>query len=180
MTDEPRTVSSTDLIFEAVRELRSLDQVATRETVAELTGLKQSIVDDRLRALVDDGKLKRLMRGIYELVVHHAPPRTISKTILDDGTVKYDIGDDVMTLTPQEARRLAELSVGAAQTALMIQSSKEHLFLATELSAKVERLQRVIKSMRVEMSAPQLSLFDAAAKDAGVELAERVSTSDPA
>lgn len=160
--------SSTDIILEAVKELHSLDQVATRDTVAELTGLKLGIVDDRLRTLANDGRLRRLVRGVYEPVARHPPTRTISKTILDDGTVKYDIGDEVLTLTPQEARRLAELSVGAAQTAVMIQSSKEHLFLATELSAKVERLQRVIKSMRAEMSAPQLGLFDAAVEAAGL------------
>lgn len=65
----PKALTSTQRIFDAVRDLREVDQIATRETVAELTGLKLSIVDDRLRALVDDGKLKRLLRGIYELGV---------------------------------------------------------------------------------------------------------------
>lgn len=45
-------------------ELRELEQVATRESVTELTGLKLSIVDDRLRTLVNDGRLKRLIRGV--------------------------------------------------------------------------------------------------------------------
>ena len=62
------TASSTDRVFDAVRELRALAQIATRETVAELTGLRLGIVDDRLRTLVDDGRLKRLLRGVYELV----------------------------------------------------------------------------------------------------------------
>ena len=62
-----KPIPSTERIFQAVRELRAMDQIATRETVAELTGLKMTVVDDRLRALVDDGKLKRLLRGVYEL-----------------------------------------------------------------------------------------------------------------
>ena len=63
-----KAITSTQRVLDAVRDLRELDQIATRETVAELTGLKMGIVDDRLRALVDDGKLKRLLRGVHDLV----------------------------------------------------------------------------------------------------------------
>ena len=65
-TKTSKPIPSTERIFQAVRELRAMDQIATRDTVAELTGLKMTVVDDRLRALVDDGKLKRLLRGVYE------------------------------------------------------------------------------------------------------------------
>ena len=147
-TDQQQPVPSTQRVYEAVRELRAMDQIATRESVAELTKLKLSIVDDRLRALVDDGKLKRLLRGIYELVEVFPPARTISKTVLPNGAVVYDIGDDVLTLSPQEARVLAELSMGAAGTAVLIQSTNQHLFLATELAAQVEKQGRELKTMR--------------------------------
>ena len=142
------TIPSTERIFEAVRELRAMDQIATRETVAELTGLKLTIVDDRLRALVDNNRLKRLLRGVYDLVEHFPAPRAISKTVLGNGAVVYDIGNEVLTLSPQEARVLAELSMGAAGTAVMIQSTNQHLFLATELAAKVEAQSREIKALR--------------------------------
>jgi hypothetical protein len=62
--------------------------------------------------------------------------------------VVYDVGDDVLTLTPQEARRLAEISMGAAGTAVMIDSTRQHLMLATELAAKVERLEREVEAYR--------------------------------
>lgn len=141
-----KPIPSTERIFQAVRELRAMDQVATRETVAELTNLKLSVVDDRLRALVDDGKLKRLLRGVYELVESFPEPRAISKTVLPNGAVVYDIGDEVLTLSPQEARVLAELSMGAAGTAVLINSTNQHLYLATELAAKVERLEREMRA----------------------------------
>ena len=60
--------NSTEQVYAAVQELREQGQIANRESVMELTGLKLSIVDDRLRALVDDGRLRRLIRGVYELV----------------------------------------------------------------------------------------------------------------
>ena len=149
-----KPIPSTERIFQAVRELRAMDQIATRETVAELTGLKLSVVDDRLRNLVDDGKLKRLLRGVYELVESFPEPRTISKTVLPNGAVVYDIGDDVWTLSPQEARVLAELSMGAAGTAVLINSTNQHLYLATELAAKVEKMEREMKALKAHKPNP--------------------------
>ena len=149
-----KPIPSTERIFQAVRELRATDQIATRETVAELTGLKLSVVDDRLRNLVDDGKLKRLLRGVYELVESFPEPRAISKTVLPNGAVVYDIGDDVWTLSPQEARVLAELSMGAAGTAVLINSTNQHLYLATELAAKVEKMEREMKALKAHKQNP--------------------------
>ena len=158
-----KPIPSTERIFQAVRELRAMDQIATRETVAELTGLKLSVVDDRLRNLVDDGKLKRLLRGVYELVESFPEPRAISKTVLPNGAVVYDIGDDVWTLSPQEARVLAELSMGAAGTAVLINSTNQHLYLATELAAKVERLEREMKAHKAHKANPlQMDLLEQA------------------
>ncbi|KZK32018.1 hypothetical protein A4F85_04700 [Delftia sp. GW456-R20] len=151
MQSEPKSgkpITSTDRIYDAVRELRSLEQIATRETVAELTGLKMAVVDDRLRTLVDDGKLKRLLRGVYELVEVYPATRVISKTVLPTGYVKYDIGDFVLTLTPVEDRVLAQLGMGAAGQAILINSANQHLYLATELAAKVEKLERELKAHR--------------------------------
>lgn len=149
-----KPIPSTERIYQAVRELRAMDQIATRETVAELTGLKLSVVDDRLRNLVDDGRLKRLLRGVYELVESFPEPRAISKTVLPNGAVVYDIGDDVWTLSPQEARVLAELSMGAAGTAVLINSTNQHLYLATELAAKVEKLEREMKALKAHKPNP--------------------------
>lgn len=147
-TSAAPAITSTQRIFDAVRDLRELDQIATRETVAELTGLKMGIVDDRLRALVDDGKLKRLLRGIYELVETWPEPRELSCTMLSTGWVKMELGDDLLKLTPTEARRAARALGGFAEDARVTESTKAHLFLATELAAKVERQEREMKAMR--------------------------------
>ena len=144
----PKAITSTQRVFDAVRDLRELDQIATRETVAELTGLKMSVVDDRLRALVDDGKLKRLLRGVYELVETFPEPRPIYCGILPNGMVKLEVGESVETFTPSEARRAARALGGFAEDARAIESTRAHLFLATELAAKVERQGREMKAMR--------------------------------
>jgi len=153
-----KPIPSTIRVLEAVRELRAKDQIATRETVAELTGLKLSIVDDRLSALVGDVKLKRLLRGVYELVEEYPPTRNISKTILDSGYIMIEIAgrdgaqDVVLHLTPSEDRALAMLSVGATGQAILINSTNQHLYLATELAARVERLERENKAIRAQRS----------------------------
>ena len=177
MADEQaasKPVTSTQRVHHAVRELRALEQIATRETVAELTGLKLAIVDDRLRTLVDDGKLKRLMRGVYELVEEYPETRAISKTVLPTGYVKYDIGDYVLTLTPAEDRVLSQLGIGAAGQAVMIHSTNQHLYLATELAAKVEKLERELKAQRSarQMDTRQMDLLGVTGPEDAIYSAE--------
>jgi hypothetical protein len=157
-TSQP--ITSTQRVYEAVAELRALEQHATRETVADLTGLKLTVVDDRLGALVDDGRLKRVLRGHYELVETFPPARDISKTILTDGRVKYEIGDDVLTLTPKEDRALSSLTAGAATQAIAIESSRQTSILVTELAAQLEKLKRehaALKAFRAQRT--QLDLL---------------------
>lgn len=86
----------------------------TRHTIAELTQLPMVVVDDRLRALAEDGRIKRLVRGVYAVVKQYPPTRPMSKTVLADGFVKIEIGDEVLTLTPREDRVLGGLMAGSA------------------------------------------------------------------
>lgn len=109
-----------EMVYEAVCDLVASEQFATRLTVAEMTGLPLSIVDDRLKTLVNEDRIKRIIKGFYAPHVVHPPARAISRTDLPDGMVKLEIGDDVLTLTPREARRLAEMMAGAGASAALI------------------------------------------------------------
>lgn len=111
---------STDQIYAAVQELRELGQEATRHTIAQLTGLKMTVVDDRLRTLADDGRLRRLVRGVYDLEKPYPPPRPMFFGILADGFVKLEVGDDVLTLSPTETRRLARGLGGFAEDSRLL------------------------------------------------------------
>ena len=108
------TASTTTAIYEAAQELHAMGTEITRHTIAELTQLPTVVVDDRLRALAEDGRIKRLVRGVYAVVKQYPPTRPMSKTVLADGFVKIEIGDEVLTLTPREDRVLAVLMAGAA------------------------------------------------------------------
>lgn len=161
-TPEPGKSNSTQRVLDAVTALRHQEQIATRETVHVIVGGKMSVVDDRLRALVDDGKLKRLLRGVYELVEQFAPPRAMSGTIQDDGSVMLEIGDHVIKgLSPLEARRAARLLGGFAEDERVIENGRQHLFLATQLAATVEQQGREIKALQLALKqgpSPQMSL----------------------
>ena len=98
------TKSNAEAILEAIEDLHNQEQIVTRETLAQLTNLKLSIIDDRLSYLVDSGYIIRVQRGVFVPAPKHRPSRLMSKTVLPDGTVKIDIGDDeVLTLTDRKS-----------------------------------------------------------------------------
>lgn len=156
---------TTEAVFAAVKELRAMQQPANREAVERITGLKMAIVDDRLRVLVNDHKrLYRIERGLYELVEVFPEPRAISKTILPSGMVVYDIGNEVIQLTPQEARVLGELSVGAAASAIMIKDSDDFRVQLSQQATTIKVLQGQIKALEYTFKASknirQMALLD--------------------
>lgn len=143
-----RAASSTTLVLEAVCELHAKEQVATRDTVAELTGLKLAIVDDRLRDLVDKELLRRVIRGVYVPVTQHPPARVMCKRVMADGMVEIEIGNDVLLLTPKEDRMLADLQAGAAAQAIAISTGRQHSMMATEFAGRIQRLENENRVLR--------------------------------
>ncbi len=161
-----KSASSTQAVFDAVCELNALEQPATRETVAEITSLKLSIVDDRLGALVDDGQIRRILRGVYVPVVTYPPARNISKEIQSDGMVMYEFsnntGSVVLKLTPREDRVLAALNAGTATQLIAIENNRNQSILLTAMAAEMDRIKKENQALRKARGAtqeqPQLSL----------------------
>ncbi len=152
--------STTALVLEAVQDLHALEQIVTRETLTELTGLKLSVVDDRLGTLADDGAVLRVQRGVYVPAPQHPPARPMSKTVMPDGMVKIEIGDEVLTLTPREDRALANLMAGAAAQAVAIETGRNTALLAAELGEEVKRLRRQVNAFEARIDPKQGQLFD--------------------
>jgi len=98
-------------------------------------GLKLSTVDDNLKALKEDSLIWAPERGVYRPVAVHPPARAISKTILPGGLIKLEIGDEVLTLTPQENRMLAELQAGAAAQVAALEGANAVLEMANMVQA---------------------------------------------
>lgn len=140
--------STSQIVYEAALDLHNAEQEVTRERVAEVTGLKMTIVDDRMGHLVDTGRLYRAQRGVYRPVPQHPPARTMSKTLLPDGTASIEVGDDhVLLLSPKEQRMLGNLVASSGYEFSMIelgqQVAGENALLKCELKVlrrEVERL----------------------------------------
>lgn len=152
--------SSTIMILEACIDLHNQGQLITRDTLqVALPLLTKGKIDDRLSYLVDNDYLNRVERGVYVPVQKHRAARMISKTVLDDGTVKLEIGDEVvLTLTPKEARDLGGLMVSDAMQYSNIELGRSMSFVTNNIASQVNRLARSIE--RIHEDKIQGGLFD--------------------
>ncbi|MBP7467368.1 MAG: hypothetical protein KA800_03465 [Thauera sp.] len=140
--------STAETILEAIQDLHAREQLVTRETLAEVTGLKLTTIDDRLGYLLDNGKIRRVQRGVFVPMEQHKPARPISRTLCPDGTTVLEIGDAVMILTPRESRMLGEVMTGAAQQFVAIEIGHEGARLNAVLSAQVSDVRRELRQLQ--------------------------------
>lgn len=137
-------------ILDTVQELHNLEQIVTREAVREVTGLALTTVDDRLAVLVDRGDITRIGRGVFVPAVRHPPARPISKTVLPDGSVKIEIGDVLLDLTPREDRHLAAMMAGSGQQLASIELGHESATQIAALRMRVGRLEAELRGRNGE------------------------------
>jgi hypothetical protein len=136
---------TSDLVLEAIKDLTSHEQIATRETVQHITGVKLTLVDDALKTLTNKQLIARVQRGVYVLIHQHPEARIVSMTQLPDGTIKLDVGDDVYTLTPREARLVATALAGIQMQAAVIESGHQAAITNGLLSVRMHQLEREVR-----------------------------------
>lgn len=139
--------NSTDVIFDAVVDLHNNEQIVTRTTLAAILDVKIGIIDDRLSYLVDTDRIMRVERGVYVPVIQHPVSRIMSKMVLPDGTIKIEIGDDVLTLTPKEARTLGNLVVAEAMQYSNIELGHNMAMIQSSLTGQVRSLARSVEKL---------------------------------
>ena len=132
------TPGARNRVYQAAVDLTNQHRPASRQLIAKLTGFKLAVVDDHVKNLKNDGLLSHVVNGVVELTEHFSPDRPISITELPSGMVKYEIGDDVLELTPSEARRTGRMMGGFAQDAHVISGEREGRSRATQV-AHLER-----------------------------------------
>ena len=140
--------STAETIFEAIQDLHASEQLVTRETLAEVTGLKLTTIDDRLGYLLDNGKIRRVQRGVFVPMEQHKPARPISRTLCPDGTTVLEVGDTVMTLSPRESRMLGEVMAGSSQQYAAIEIGHESARMNAVLSAQVSDVRRELRQLQ--------------------------------
>jgi hypothetical protein len=96
----PRSKEHRENIYQAVVDLHNRNLKASRQLIADLTGLKLSIVDDHLGTLKTLGRIRTLYAGVFEPVIEFTLDRAISVTRLPGSLVKLELGDEIVTLNP--------------------------------------------------------------------------------
>lgn len=147
-TSDMSSQSTTGQVLEAVQELHALEQMVTRESLATILDMPPVVIDDRIGTLINAGMVVRVRRGVYLPAERHDAARVMSKTLLPDGTVKIDIGDEVLTLTPKEDRMLAAIQAGVVMQAASIEAGHQTALIAAELSLQVKTLRREVSALK--------------------------------
>lgn len=107
--------TTAEIVLEAIHELHAKELGVTRQALLEKTGLKLTVIDDRLALLVDNGQVLRIQRGVFVPAPPHRPTRIFSKTFLPNGLTVITIGDDhVLSLTRREHDILGALTAQKA------------------------------------------------------------------
>lgn len=114
--DDAKKVSTTDAVFQSIWEARERGQVASRSTIQAETRLPLTIVDDRIKHLKAVGKIRLAgnVPGIFEPCEDRGEDRAISHTILPNGRVKLEIGDNCIDVSMREAKNIGLSFAGFA------------------------------------------------------------------
>lgn len=140
-------ITNKQMVLDAVVDLSNQEQSVTRETLSVVIDLPLAIIDEKLTSLVNDGLVHRIQRGVYLPTIKHNQARIISKIVLPCGTVKVDIGDDVWTLTPKEARILGSLMAADAMQYSNIEIGHHAALTTAKMDLEMKEMRKVLRGL---------------------------------
>ena len=140
-------ITNKQMVLDAVVDLNNQEQSVTRETLSVVIDLSLAIIDEKLTSLVNDGLIHRIQRGVYVPTVKHNQARIISKIVLPCGTVKVDIGDDVWTLTPKEARILGSLMAADAMQYSNIEIVHHAALTTAKMDLEMKEMRKMLRDL---------------------------------
>lgn len=154
-------LTTTKQILEAVIDLHAQEQIVTRDKIGEiLPHLTLQKISDRLSYLIETNQISRAERGVYVPVITHAPSRPICKYILPDGTVKIELGDQIITMTPKESRYLGNLMVAEAMQFSNIELGHTVSAMQNQVVDQMRRFERKLEKIVGRKKDDQLGMFD--------------------
>lgn len=138
--------SSRDQVYDAILELTDSETPAKAPDIARVTGLAMPIVYDSIKALKQRGRIFS-DNGAFFAADEVQETQAVSHTILPDGRVKLEKGDQVMDLNPREARALAKTLAGSVEQAAVILMQHRQ----NEMQAQIRRLHRLVERLRQQV-----------------------------
>lgn len=129
-------------IWEAIMDLFHQEQVVTRETLCEVTGLRLSIIDDHVGRMVDNEQLRRVRSGVFVPIPRMDPPRPVSGSLTTDGFFVLEVGDQVLVMQPREARQAGALLSGQFMQFTTAQLGHDLNLMVNNVHAELKQLKR--------------------------------------
>lgn len=149
--------STAQRIWDAITDLYDQEQVVTRETLAEVTGLKMTIIDDHVGRMVDNEQLRRVRAGVFVPIPRYDPPRLVYGSMTTDGFFVLEVGDQVVVMQPREARQAGALLAGQFAQFSNIQSGHEAGVVVAEVYARMKRLEKELAALKAKQE-PQAQM----------------------
>ena len=159
------------IIWDTILALRENGQAISRQRLMELTGLRYTLVDDHISRWIEEGRMRRVVDGVYELTEPMPEPRATSVTDLHNNMVLIEVGDQELRVYQPEARALARQLGGFALQFAQLQTQHDMSALLVEatvrnraLADRVSDLERELRNTRQELevlASPQKTLIPA-------------------
>lgn len=147
LTDK-KPYTNRDRVLEAVRALHELEQPVTRDSIADHTGLRRSIVEESIKSLREAELIYCPERGVYRPMTQYAQARPVSYTRLPNGITKLEVGDELLELVPAEAREVAKALHGTHLEQVMVEQGHAAAVLAGKLALDVQRLRQKVAELQ--------------------------------
>ncbi|MFT3815251.1 MAG: hypothetical protein QM740_18035 [Acidovorax sp.] len=138
------------IIWDTMLALRENGQAISRQRIMELSGLTYTKVDDHVSRWIDNGRLRRVVDGVYELVEAMPEPRAVSVTDLHNGQTMIECGDQVVHLWPAEVRALGLRLVGSAMQFAQLQTQHDMAALLAEATTRNRALADRVHDLELE------------------------------
>ena len=155
------TNSTGQVIWDCIVSLREAGQAISRQRLMELTDFPYTKVDDHVSRWIEEGRMRRLVDGVYEVVDPLPEPRAISVTDLHNNMVLIEIGDQELRLFTPEARALARQLGGFALQYAQLQTQNDVAALLVEATVRNRALADRISDMERAQAALARQLKEA-------------------
>lgn len=163
------TRNSRQMILDAIQELAGLEQCITRENLQVATGLTQHIIDDHVSRMVDeDGSLRRVRPGVYELVKGMGKmPNVYFSDIGEDGSLVIEVDDcgKLVINDARVARKIAQRLAGDHQQVAMLELKYQFGLASQDLMLELKQHKRELSQRVLELEEQN--------KNLAMKLAER-------
>lgn len=128
-----------------------------------LTGLRYTLVDDHVSRWIEEGRARRLVDGVYELVDPMPEPRAVFVTHLHGGLTLIEVGDQELRLYEAEMRALGRLTVGNAMQFAQLQTQADMGALVAQITLEkrvvIDRLSNVERELKAVLDVPGVRAY---------------------